>query len=511
MPRPGRAPAGSWMGAWTVAVLAAGPVAAGEGAFDPAPWIEDLHQVRAVMTQKYANFEWAVFERRMPLEELFKATEARLRAADSDADARQIIDRSLQSIGDAHLRIQWPSPATGVAADAGEPKTLCQALGYDVALRGQGIGTTLPGYHALGDEMAAEFPGGVIRAGPSTVGVVRVGMFGPQGYPELCTSAREALGIAESAVCDAACANHIEAAVYELMGQDLARRIRQLSRSGSSVLLIDITGNGGGSEWAEAAARMVSPLGLRSERREGVRGEHWAGYWETLARELRDAAHAAPAEDAPQLERWAQQVDQARIAASTPCSAEAFWSGRRPPCKWLAPAFYATGILAEADAATLRGKPWGPLVFSPAQYDFESAVWQGPVLVLVNQGTASAAEQFAAVLQDNRAAAIIGTRTLGAGCGHTRGGTPTLLAHSRGVLLLPDCARVRLDDSNEVHGIDPDVPVGLQTTEGVPDAGRWVGEALARGIETAERLCAQAHCRQPAAANMPSLSSAQAP
>jgi hypothetical protein len=509
MARPAQSSARAWALAGAIALVAAAPAGAAEGAFDPAPWVEDLQQVRAAMTQKYANFEWAVFERRMPLAELFDATARRLRAATSDEEARQIIDRALESIGDAHLRIRW-SATPGDAAPGDAVPAVCQ--GYDASMRGQPLGPAIPGYRALPDEMAAEFPAGQLRAGTETVGVLRIGLFGPRGYPELCASAREALGMAEHAACDAACADRMEGAVYELMAQDLARRIRQLAHAGSTVLLIDITGNGGGSEWAEAAARIVSPLSLRSERREGVRGEHWAGYWDSLARQLREAGRAAPAAEAQPLQQWALQVEEAGAEARKPCSAAAFWSGHRPPCKWLAPAFYASGILAEADAAALHAKPWGALVFSPAQYDFEAAVWQGPVLVLVDQGSASAAEQFAAVLQDNRAAVVIGTRTLGAGCGHTRGGTPTVLSHSGGILQLPDCARVRADSSNEVHGIDPDVPVGLQAMDAVPDAGRWVAEALlSRGIDAALRLCAQEHCRHAAAANTPSLSSAPAP
>jgi len=55
----------------------------------------------------------------------------------------------------------------------------------------------------------------------------------------------------------------------------------------------------------------------------------------------------------------------------------------------------------------------------------------------------SAAEEFAAVLQDKGAAVIMGTCTGGAGCGHTNGGTPTTLTNSRAVLQLPDCVRFR--------------------------------------------------------------------
>jgi hypothetical protein len=496
MPRPGRSFAGAWASACAVALLAAGPGDAGEGAFDPTPWIEDLQQIRAAMTQKYANFEWAVFERRIPLAGLFDATERRLRAAGSDEAARQIIDLSLGAIGDGHLGVKWPGlTAAGPPHDPQSSPGICRDLGYDAMLRGEPAAARIPHYRPLPEGTSAEFPAGQVRSGTDLVGVLRIGMFAPHGYPELCASAREALGIADHAACDDACAERLEGAVYELMSQDVARRIRQLGRAGSTVLLIDVTGNGGGSEWAEAAARMVSSLQLRSERREGVRGEHWVTYWASLAKNLRAAAQAAPAGDAKQLEEWARQVDQARTEAATPCSAAAFWSGQRPPCKWLAPAFYASGILAEADSASLHAKPWGALVFSPAQYDFEASVWHGPLLVLVDAGTASAAEEFSAVLQDNRAAVVVGARTFGAGCGHTRGGTPTVLTHSLGVLQLPDCASIRADGSNEVRGISPEVPMVLPLPGEIRDGGWKVEAELARAVDASLRLCEQAHCR----------------
>ena len=495
MPRPDRSVAGAWVSACTVALLAATPGGAGEGAFDPGPWIEDLHQIRAALTQKYANFEWAVFERRIPLGELFDATESRLRAASTDAAARQIIELSMQAIGDGHLGVKWPGFSSVPARDPQSPPALCRGLGYDATMRGQALAARIPGYRPLADGTAAEFPAAQLRSGEQKVGVLRIGMFAPQGYPELCAEAREGLGIDQDTACEGACADRLESAVYEWMARDLALRIRQLERLGSTVLLVDITGNGGGSEWAGAAARMLSPMSLRSERRAAVRGEHWAAYWLALARDLRVAEHAATPEDAQQLEQWARQVDQAREDAQTPCSSAPFWSGQRPGCPWLAPAFFATGILAEADAASLHGKPWGALVFSPAQYDFEASVWHGPLVVLVDAETASAAEEFAAELQDNKAAVVVGTRTFGAGCGYTRGGTPTQLTHSGGILRMPDCARVRADGSNEVRGIDPEVPLVLPTPAEVHATGWKVEAALARAVEASVRLCEQQHCR----------------
>jgi C-terminal processing protease CtpA/Prc len=112
----------------------------------------------------------------------------------------------------------------------------------------------------------------------------------------------------------------------------------------------------------------------------------------------------------------------------------------------------------------------------------------------VDGGTGSASEQFAAVLQDNKAAVIFGAPTAGAGCGHTNGGTPTTLTHSEGILELPDCARIRRDGSNEVGGIDPDILIGFRTTDGMRRKGLRVAPALSQGVAAAVQLCRREGC-----------------
>jgi C-terminal processing protease CtpA/Prc len=76
---------------------------------------------------------------------------------------------------------------------------------------------------------------------------------------------------------------------------------------------------------------------------------------------------------------------------------------------------------------------------------------------VVDRNTWSAAEYFAAILQDNHAAQIIGEVTGGAGCGYTDGGIPAKLKNSGAELKMPDCVRYRADGSNEVNGITPDI------------------------------------------------------
>ena len=182
--------------------------------------------------------------------------------------------------------------------------------------------------------------------------------------------------------------------------------------------------NGGGTEWAEAAARMVTAVRLKSERIGFVRGPHWENRFAYTVDDLQAAAKSASRKDQAILNGLAEQAREYQREAASPCDSYPLWQGKRPSCTWLGVGFFASGLMDLADPEALKNKVWAKDFFTPMQYPYEEGVWRGPLIVLVNAGTGSAAEEFAAVLQDNRAAVIIGAPTAGAGCGHTNGGTP---------------------------------------------------------------------------------------
>ena len=470
-------------------LLWAARASAAEKGYDAAAWLQDLGQVRATLTTKYANLDWVVFEREADLPVLFADTQARIERAQSDSDARAAIDRLARKLGDAHVEVVWPShisatPSSVLPTAGRTPATMCSTLGYVRRPNRSPVGALTAGFRAIPDTTDSDFPAGTLDVAGKTVGIVRIAEFTATRSPALCVAALDSLGISPESTCDETCQKRVEDWAYTRMGRDLEARIESLARAGSNVLLVDITDNGGGSEWAEAAARMFSPLRLRSEELQFVRGEHWEHEWRALAEDLRKAAKDAGEPDAAQLLAWANQVDEKARDASTVCPADSYWIRRHPACHWLGAGFFATGLLGDGDAAALRKHPWGPLVFTPAEYEFAAGVWRGPLLVLVDQRTYSAAEEFAAILQDNGAATIVGAPTGGAGCGHTDGGTPTQLRYSGGKLQVPDCARIRKNGANEVSGIDPDVLVGFRDSDGPTRKGIRLVEALTRAIAT---------------------------
>src|SRR6185503_19551922 len=249
------------------------PPAAGQP-FDVAPWLADLEQARQAFRTKYANLDWLESERETNLDALFDDLAARMRQARSDNEARAIFDRLVQRTADGHVEIEWPEPAAPSPQEsaAAAPEDPCQTLGFDARQNGPGTAFALPGYRPLEKDPANPFGAGTTTAAGAKLGIIRIGVFQPQGFPELCRAAAEALRIAPGQPCDERCRNQIIDWTYPRLTAGLEDRARQLKRAGATVLLIDITGNGGGSEWTEAVARIVSAKRIVSERRGMVRG-----------------------------------------------------------------------------------------------------------------------------------------------------------------------------------------------------------------------------------------------
>jgi hypothetical protein len=449
--------------------------------WDPAPWLADLQQIRAAVDRDYPNRDWLTGTREANLDAIFERAAADIRAARDDADARRALDALIRRFRDGHVELRWPEADPGGASTAPPPPqtaaAFCAARGYDAGQVTPGTAAVIPGYRSIdsGSPLAA----GLVESAGTKVGVIRIGVFDPHGYPALCEQAVVNTRIAPPKPCDEVCEDTLITEAYVLMTRGLMTGIERLRAGGATVMMIDLTRNGGGSEWAEAAARIVSPVPLRSAPVMVMPAEHWVTSWRKLAGSLHKEAATAGAADRNRLLDLAARADKIADGLA-PCTGS--------DCKRLAQAGYGSGLLPELKAGTFDGKAWGPQVFSAAQFPYRDSVWRGPLIVLVDDETWSAAEQFSAVLQDNGAAIIMGTRSGGAGCGHLDGDTPVTLPHSKATLHLPNCARLRKDGSNEVNGIVPDVPTGVRWHDGPRFAGQATAARLPEAIAAAQRL-----------------------
>jgi hypothetical protein len=366
----------------------------------------------------------------------------------------------VRKLGDGHVVIHWPTSRTSVTSSATDP---CQD--YDASRAASPLVANAKGYVPLSTPQSAIFPAGLVRVAGRSVGVIEIGLIGAGATPQLCVQALAALKVNPHGPCDEACGDRIEQWTNDRYTEDFSAQIASLKRAGAKALLVDIAGNGGGNEWADAAARMLTPKRLVSERMKFVRGQQWSKNLAALETKLRKDAAGTTGSDREMLLRFANQAHDKALIAATPCSSEALLTGQTPTCVWLGDGFSVTGPLAIADANHLREKPWARDVFIPMKYPFEEGLWQGPLMVLVDGATASSAEEFTSVLQDNRAAFVMGLPTAGAGCGFTDGNEPLKLHYSGATLTIPDCVYIRSDGTNEVRGVVPDLLVGFRRSD----------------------------------------------
>lgn len=461
--------------------------------FDPKPWLADLQVMRTALATRYANLEWAVHDHGADLNEYFARARKRIETADDAGSARAAFDGLIRRLGDGHVEIDWPARSSTPAA----AQDTCAAIGYDASKSAPPLAGLASNYRPLTTKNAPEFPAGIIAVGQHHLGVIKIGLFSPQGSPTLCPATLAALSVPLHAPCDDKCAERVDRLAHARMTRDFITQLGALKSAGADTLLVDITGNGGGSEWAEAAARMVTAVRLHSERLAFVRGKQWADEFAALEKDLQTAARSAQPQDRRSLLQLAQSAAEKRVDATRRCDSAPLWKGSRLSCAWLGDGFYASGLLASADPKSLWGKPWAASVFTPMEYPYEEGVWTGPLVVLVDGETWSAAEEFAAVLQDNHAALVVGEPTGGAGCGHTDGAAPVLLPHSGGTLELPDCARLRADGSNEVRGITPDISLRWGRHDGPARRAQVLAQQLSMIVETAQRQTQDAKRGQP--------------
>jgi hypothetical protein len=466
------------------ALILTTPLKAQSQRANPAHWLADYEQLKSEMTSHYANLEWAVERRGVDLKDLDARTIAALRDAPTDSAARRVLERFIAAFGDGHLSIQWPTAPRASASTSmpAEPQGVCARNGYSRQRRSGGIAFNLSNqFQKIPTADSLYFPIGVLKLGNERLGVIRISSFEDNIFPDLCERAARRLTIADDSVCGADCEGPLDRETGNEMGAALARQISALNAAGIDRLLVDITANGGGTNWVEVAARSLSPKPLRAPRRGFIRHPHHAEQLhDAIAELVEDSAHASG--PAVRLIRDALATLRAQEAiARTTCDRSALWNDQRPACQLVfnEPVTYATGVLAYAAPGTLPKLSNCCALYYPARYTFTESAYTGPLLVLVDNNTASAAEYFAAMLADNNAAPVVGSPTDGSGCGYTNGGIPVRLKFSNAVVKMPDCVRYRADGTNEVEGVTPSVLIPWRSNDSPLQRARRALEVLA--------------------------------
>ncbi len=470
------------------------------GPYDPTPWLADLDTLESHTAAAYANLDWQVAQGIVDPAALHQRTDSLIRNAPHAGSARRALIEFGRAFRDGHYHVGRPTPAFveslerlarggGISSRATpdlDGRTACARLGYGTRDR-PSLLAWAPGWREL---VGGPFQAGLVPLeNGRPIGVLRIQHFGEDGYAGVCEgvweSVRSSLG--RESACQGECEWRLRHAVAVALLAEQRTALQALRHAGAELLVVDITRNGGGTDWVEPAARQLVARPIPGILSTGVRHPHTVGpLTERRVVLARDSARSdlRPAQRAI-VESALARVDSALASAGTPCDRSGIWHGALPEgCTVLfAPALPNTGVAGWAPDSLLEGLESADELYWPPTYRYEPGAWNGPLVILVDGGTASASEGFAAQLRDAGAARVVGSRTFGAGCGYVNGGIPLRLPHSGLEVRMPDCARLRTDGTNEVAGLAPDVDAGW--TESDDDAAR-AAKAL-RAIAAAAR------------------------
>ncbi len=363
-------------------LLAGGFLCAGAApapaAFDRAAWNADLGRTKLGPAQGYANLDWQIERRGINLARADQQIAAMLDKAHSDVEAVVILYRLVDAFHDPHLRL-LPGPPPGSATLLPHQSSMdgpIEAADTCDEYSDRKAATSLP--YARAPEWRELSPGPFPVGTIGDVGIIRIPSFDEQHYLSVCKAiARRRLD-----------GQDLRLATRAELNRRLTALIGELRGRGINKLAIDISGNGGGSEWSSEVAAMFASGTLKRT--------------------------------APRL-------------AGPKCDRSVLWQGK-PACP-----IYA----GEPEIEELRG----------------TAVWTGPMAVLVDRRSASAAEEFVTWLKDNGRATIAGERTYGAGCGYVDGGSAIALKAAPLHIMVPNCSRYTGDGINEIEGIAPNVAI----------------------------------------------------
>lgn len=234
-----------------VFVLALAPAASGAVAFDPTDWRRDYEHLKREMAQRYANLDWIVSHRGLDLAALDAETGAAIDRSTSERQAVAALRRFIGAFQDPHLKLvrgdRSSAPQAATAAvpahpTPASPVASCQAAGYkSESARFRFPFDRLPGWTPVRD-------GPFATAIAGDLGVLRIAAFGEDSYLATCREVFRA-GLT---------ARELRMAVRARLQQHLVDAIDDLKTRGARRLLVDVTGNGGGTEWVTEVITLMT-------------------------------------------------------------------------------------------------------------------------------------------------------------------------------------------------------------------------------------------------------------
>ena len=269
------------------------------------------------------------------------------------------------------------------------------------------------------------------------VGFVKIPSFLSLHYPDVCAAEWETYRKSLSGECDKECKDKfIYVIVPNRLLQHFEAAINNLRKEKVSALVIDLANNGGGNDWVGAVTRMVTKKPILCGQFGFVRHQHWIKNIEGKIKDFKEQIKEATVTEKTKKELAQAELDL--VEAKKSCDRSQIWKDKN--------------FKAKCDVIVKRQVDDCDV---DAEFKFKTGVYEGPLYILANNNTASAAEDIVGRLKESEAAKIIGSKTHGSGCGFTNGGIDLKLKNLNLKVRMSDCARYLRTGVNEVEGIAP--------------------------------------------------------
>jgi hypothetical protein len=452
--------------------------------FDRGTWEKDFDELKFEMEHSYANLGWfASPQSGIDLPKLERRTQRLLSVAESDSDAQAAILAFVASFHDGHFSaVAKLEPAMHDSRappkadfDKMSPIEGCAALGYAPASR---IAFSLPFESLAGAKIESDGITRVFRAmtisGPlgKRIGIVRIPRFRPEDSPPgECIHQWEEQKKKNSQHVDT---DTLKEELADAWFRALCAQLKKFSADSVSAVVVDVGGNSGGNDSGDWSPRLFSDKTIRSAPLFMAATPAAVAYFDEQLGELRSALKKLPDGETTSIIAIKEAIgafeNRKLIITQRQCDMSWVWREKREwspaGCSGLVQAGFASGQLDYMPAGAIPNKDAASSIYWPAQVDAFRAAWSGPVFVITDGETASSAEMFSAVMQDNKIAKTVGRPTMGDGCGFMADVDPIELSHSHLRFRVPNCVRLRADGTDEVAGVRPDIPILPRHGEG---------------------------------------------
>lgn len=448
------------------------PTISSEKLFDRRAWLNDFSELKKFMASTYVNLDWMIESKRVDIQKLVSNTEAALQGADSDGEALAALKDFAAAFDDPHFKLVSQDGADGesgakVLHSQMTGEEACSALGFENKLKDFlfPVGSSA-GFEVLRSRNESFRYGTMDIDSDHSVGVVRISSFLETHYLPLCVRAWNQFRKKLSGPCDSSCQERF---VIENVENGLLAEFNEvltiLKKKKISGLLLDVTGNGGGTDWEAGIARMITPMPLVCGARGFIRHPHHIKRLSSFKEEvLKELANPKLVGQKSMLRSKLVEIEGDLAEAAKQCDRSSIWTDTQVALK--------CPLVVKRLVSDCSPDP---------AYQYPVGVYQGPVFLLANHRSSSATEDLLARHKDSNTALLIGERTNGAGCGYINGGVSLLLPHSKLKVRVPDCVRSLANGENEVGGIDPHIQMdmrGLATDGFLPSLKATLADAF---------------------------------